>query len=263
MIGALVFLGCPWRAILRLAGGDANAIIGLAGLVSGIFVGTRFFVMGYDPGSSKATNRTVGLVLPLLAVGAVILLLMFQPVSGQTKNGLLFCSVEGPGAAHANVFISLGAGLLVGLLLQRSRFCTIGGFRDLILFRQFHLVSGVIAMTAAALIVNLALGQFKPGMECQPGAHTMWLWNFLGMVLAGLAFTLGGGCPGRQCVLAGEGDSDSAMFVLGMLAGAAFAHNFALAASPKGVGLNGQVAVVLGLLVCCVIGFTVRRKVAG
>ena len=26
MIGALVFLGCPWRAMLRLAGGDGNAI---------------------------------------------------------------------------------------------------------------------------------------------------------------------------------------------------------------------------------------------
>src|SRR4030042_5037665 len=32
MIGALVFLGCPWRAILRLAGGGGNAILGLLGL---------------------------------------------------------------------------------------------------------------------------------------------------------------------------------------------------------------------------------------
>ena len=31
MIGALVFLGCPWRALLRLAGGDLNAIVGLVG----------------------------------------------------------------------------------------------------------------------------------------------------------------------------------------------------------------------------------------
>ena len=33
MIGALVFLGCPWRAMLRLAGGDWNAIVGIIGLV--------------------------------------------------------------------------------------------------------------------------------------------------------------------------------------------------------------------------------------
>ena len=42
-MGALVFLGCPWRAILRLAGGDGNAILGLAGLATGIWFGTLFF----------------------------------------------------------------------------------------------------------------------------------------------------------------------------------------------------------------------------
>ena len=31
MIGALVFLGCPWRAALRLAGGDWNAISACSG----------------------------------------------------------------------------------------------------------------------------------------------------------------------------------------------------------------------------------------
>ena len=41
-MGALVFLGCPWRAILRLAGGDGNAILGLAGLATGIWFGTLF-----------------------------------------------------------------------------------------------------------------------------------------------------------------------------------------------------------------------------
>ncbi|MBP9599534.1 MAG: YedE-related selenium metabolism membrane protein, partial [Desulfobacter sp.] len=36
MIGALVFLGCPWRAVLRLAGGDLNAVLGLLGLGFGV-----------------------------------------------------------------------------------------------------------------------------------------------------------------------------------------------------------------------------------
>jgi len=42
MMGALVFLGCPWRTLLRLAGGDGNAILGLAGLIAGIFIGVGF-----------------------------------------------------------------------------------------------------------------------------------------------------------------------------------------------------------------------------
>ena len=91
------------------------------------------------------------------------------------------------------------------------------------------------------------------------------------MVLAGLAFTMAGGCPGRQCVLAGEGDADSAVFVCGMLAGAGFAHNFMLAAKPDlpgadgeliigKVGVNGQVAVIIGIVVCCALGFFMREK---
>src|SRR5512136_3099491 len=39
MMGALVFLGCPWRTLLRLAGGDGNALLGLAGLITGIIMG--------------------------------------------------------------------------------------------------------------------------------------------------------------------------------------------------------------------------------
>ena len=34
MIGALAFLGCPLRMVLRLAGGDLNAVVGLAGFAA-------------------------------------------------------------------------------------------------------------------------------------------------------------------------------------------------------------------------------------
>jgi YedE family putative selenium metabolism protein len=108
--------------------------------------------------------------------------------------------------------------------------------------------------------MNLVLGQFKWGFEDQPAAHAMHLWSVLGMVLAGLAFALAGGCPGRQLFMAGEGDGDAAIFVVGMGVGAAFAHNFGLASTGKGVGPNGVTAVLVGLAVCLVIGFTMREK---
>lgn len=68
-----------------------------------------------------------------------------------------------------------------------------------------------------AFVTNFILGQFNPGFEGQPVFHTMQVWNFAGMVLAGLAFALAGGCPGRQLFLSGEGDGDAAVFVLGMI----------------------------------------------
>lgn len=262
MIGALVFLGCPWRAILRLAGGDLNSLLGLAGLIAGIGIGTIFFRQGYNLGRSQKTYASVGLILPLVMIGFLVLMFLYPQVAEQPQSGVLFYSVKGPGAMHAPLLVSLGVGLLVGVLAQRSRFCTMGAFRDLILFRQVHLLSGVVALLAAAFAVNLVLGQFHPGFDGQPVAHTQGLWNFMGMVLAGLCFALAGGCPGRQLFMAGEGDGDAAVFVLGMITGAAFAHNFGLASSPKGVGPHGIAAVFIGLAVCLFIGLTMRKKAA-
>ncbi len=267
MIGALAFLGCPWRALLRLAGGDLNAITALLGLTTGIAIGVWFLKSGYNLGRSHKTYTAVGWIMPLLMVG-LLLLLVFKPQF--VKDGAIFFSEKGPGSLHAPLLISLGVGLLIGFIAQRTRFCTMGAVRDVILMRETHLISGVGALLVVAFVVNLVLGQFKVGFAPQPVAHSSHLWNFLGMALAGLAFALAGGCPGRQLFLSGEGDGDSAVFVLGMITGAAFAHNFALAGSPDTVtegvlkvgGLTpfGMGAVILGLVVCLAIGFTMREK---
>ena len=260
MIGALVFLGCPWRALLRFSGGDGNAIFGLLGLIGGIWIATLFLKGGYNLGRTSKTYTSVGWLLPLTMLGFFVLMLIFPEIKGETKSGILFYSLKGPGAMHAPIIISLIVGLSIGFLAQRSRFCTMGAFRDLILFRQAHLFMGLLALIVFAFITNLIVGQFDPGFAKQPVAHTMQIWNFGGMVLAGLAFALAGGCPGRQLFLAGEGDGDAAIFVLGMIVGAGFAHNFGLASSPKGVGPHGIAAVIIGLLVCLFIGFTMRKK---
>jgi hypothetical protein len=135
-----------------------------------------------------------------------------------------------------------------------------GAVRDVILIRDFHLFSGILALVAAALVINLILGQFHPGFANQPIAHSDHLWNFLGMTLAGLAFALAGGCPGRQLILSGEGDGDAAVFVVGMIVGGGFAHNFALASSAKGPGAFGPAAVVIGLIFCLVFGMAMRER---
>lgn len=262
MIGALVFLGCPWRAALRLSGGDGNAILGLFGLIAGIWLGTLFLKGGYNLGRTQKTHVSAGWILPLIMLGFLVLMVVFPQMEGQSKSGVLFYSVKGPGAMHAPLLVSLIVGLTVGFLAQRSRFCTMGAIRDFVLFRQTHLLSGFIALIVAALVTNIILGQFHPGFMNQPVAHTLHFWNFAGMALAGLAFCLAGGCPGRQLFMAGEGDGDAAIFVLGMIVGAAFAHNFGLASSPKGIGQHGMAAVIVGFMVCLFIGFTMRKRIA-
>lgn len=260
MIGALVFLGCPWRALLRLAGGDLNAITGLTGLVVGVGIGTIFFRRGYSLGRNTPQRTGAGLVMPAVMLGILALLLLFPQITGEGKSGIIFYSVKGPGSMHAPLLYALGGALVVGFLAQRSRFCTMGAFRDLIMFRQFHLLAGVVAFVTTALILNLVLGKVHIGFENQPVAHSVHLWNFMGMMTAGWAFALSGGCPGRQIFMAGEGDADAGLFVLGMIVAAAFAHNFGLASSPAGIGPYGDVAVYVCLAVLFCLSLAHIRK---
>jgi len=262
LIGALVFLGCPWRAYLRLGGGDWNAILGIAGLVTGVSIGTVFLRMGYSLGRNRPAPAALGWLMPLLMIGLLVLLLL-EPELGRDADGNptgpIFFSDTGPGSQHAALALALLVGLGIGVLAQRSRFCTIAGLRDFVLMRDTHLLSGIIALIAAAFVANAALGQFQAGFEGQPVAHTEHLWNFAGMMLAGLAFTLAGGCPGRQLILSGEGDGDATAFALGMIFGAGSAHTFTLASSPAGHGVYGPAAVIFGLVVCVLIGLTMRE----
>ncbi len=269
MLGALIFLGCPWRALLRLAGGDWNAVLGLIGLAVGIGVGVQFLKAGFSLGRTYPTRTLAGLAMPAVMVALLVLAIYYpsfapkpateaagQAAASAPAPAALFLSKEGPGSKHAPVLYSIGAGLAIGFLAQRTRFCTVGGIRDVILMRDFHLLSGVVAFAAAALAMNLIWGKFHPGFANQPIAHTTHWLNFAGMALAGLAFTLAGGCPGRQVFLSGEGDGDAAVFVLGMLAGAAVAHNFLTV----GNTVNAAYAVVIGLVVVAAIGMLGREK---
>lgn len=248
MIGCLMFLGCPFRMILRLAGGDGNAILGLVGFAAGIGVGVLFLNKGYSLKRTYTQPVAEGSALPVIMVALLVLLLAAPAFIHFTEAG------GGPGAKHAAIAVSLIAGLAVGALAQRTRLCMVGGIRDLILFKEPKLILGFVAIGVAAFIANLCLGLFNPGFAEQPVAHTDGLWNALGMFLAGYGCVLLGGCPLRQLVLSGEGNADSAVTVLGLMVGAAFAHNFGLAASAAGATDAGKIAVVIGIVVVSCIG---------
>ncbi len=246
MIGMLVFLGCPIRAILRLAGGDLNAGVGILGLIAGVSIGIYFMNKGFTLGKTSGQTKINGYIFPGIAIVIAILL-----VSGAN---IFISSESGPGSMHAPVMIAIISGLIIGVLAQRSRFCSVGGIRDFIFFRDSYLLTGLLVLLAVTFLGNVAVGSFKIGFYGQPIAHTDGIWNFMGMLLAGTASTLIGGCPLRQLVAASEGNTDCAITIIGLLAGAAFAHNFGLAASPDGVPMAGQMATVIGLALVLAIG---------
>ena len=153
MTGALIFLGCPLRMVLRMAAGDWNAYVGLAGFVLGAATGCFFLKKGFSLGRAYDTRKESGYILPAILV-VLLLLSILTP--------LFAASTEGPGSMHAPVAVSLAGGLIFGAAAQRSRTCFAGGIRDVILMKNFDLLTVIIGLFAVMTVYNLATGGFKP-----------------------------------------------------------------------------------------------------
>lgn len=266
MIGALVFLGCPLRMVLRMSAGDLNAYVALIGFAGGVATGSCFLKKGFSLGRAYETKSLSGAVLPVLLAALLVI---------GVATGAYAASTEGPGSKHAPLLLALMVALVIGALAQKSRMCFAGSIRDVILMKNFDLLSIIAALFAVMTIYNIATSNFHLSFSGQPIAHSQHLWNILGMYVVGFAAVLAGGCPLRQLILAGQGSSDSAVTFLGMLLGAAFAHNFNLvgsaakaatatdAAVPGGPAMPGKIAVIVCIVLLFVIAATnLRRKKA-
>ena len=266
MIGALVFLGCPLRMVLRMSAGDLNAYVALIGFAGGVATGSCFLKKGFSLGRSYETKSLSGAALPVLLAALLVI---------GVATGAYAASTEGPGSKHAPLLLTLMVALVIGVLAQKSRMCFAGSIRDVILMKNFDLLSIIAALFVVMTIYNIATGNFHLSFSGQPIAHSQHLWNILGMYVVGFAAVLAGGCPLRQLILAGQGSSDSAVTFLGMLLGAAFAHNFNLvgsaakaatatdAAVPGGPAMPGKIAVIVCIVLLFVIAATkLRRKKA-
>jgi YedE family putative selenium metabolism protein len=239
--------------VIRIGGGDLNAVVGLAGFAIGILIGIQFLQRGFSLRRAYQQSMAEGLIFPVL-MAALLALLLIGP-------DFIVFSAKGPGSMAAPVLVALAVALVIGVLAQRSRLCMVGGIRDAVMFKDFRLISAFIAIIAAVLVGNLVLGSFKLGFAEQPIAHSEAVWNLLGMVLVGWGSVLLGGCPLRQLILAGEGNSDSAVTVTGFIVGAAVSHNFGLASSATGIGTGPvAIAVAAGFVVLAVVSVMNTQK---
>lgn len=172
---------------------------------------------------------------------------------------------------HAPLLAALMIALIFGALAQKNRVCFAGSVRDIFLMKNFDLISIIGGLFLVMLVFNLVSGNFHLSFAGQPIAHSKHLWNILGMYVVGFAAVLAGGCPLRQLILAGQGSSDSAITFVGMLLGAAFAHNFNLAGAAAkaatkteaavagGPSTAGKIAVIVCIAVLFLIAICNRR----
>ncbi len=132
-------------------------------------------------------------------------------------------------------------GLIAGIVAQRSGQCFVGAYRDLYLFRDTHLLKGVIAFFIGAVIGYVILSltgaifaaetfpwAFYKGVSAIPGTilgakakdlAPALLAVIIGGFGVGFFSTLSGGCPLRHHIMACEGNKSSVVYVIGFWLG--------------------------------------------
>lgn len=249
--GALVFLGCPFRMLQRLGGGDLNALVGLAGFIGGVGAGVWFEKRGYSVGKTAVVPAPVGLLGPLTWAALLAAFLAGGVLLGPGPG-------DASGPAHAPWATALGVAVVCGALLSATGFCAVSAARQVFQKRKRMLVAALL-LIAGYLAVMVATGRFRASFENQPFAHQDALWNVLALALVGLCGVLCGGCPVRQIVMAGEGNGDAFVATCGIALGGAVAHTLGIVSSTTGGPTPaGRTVVVAGLVLAALHGALVR-----
>ena len=116
-------------------------------------------------------------------------------------------------------------GVAFGAICQRSRFCFVAGFRDLILMRQGRMMRGIIAglaVATAGFAMIMATVIPNPGSGVLPSdAHILPLGiaTVVGGVMFGFGMVLSGGCVSGSLYRMGEGYLGSWVAIGGVLVG--------------------------------------------
>jgi YedE family putative selenium metabolism protein len=253
IVGCAIFVGCPIKMLLRLCAGDMTAVAATAGLIAGVWIGLQLLARGVELGTPQTVNPVNGYLIP--ALFSLLLFFVLAPPSFVTA------STEGSSSRHATLLASLGSGLFIGAIAQRSRFCITGSVRDILLMgRRAPQLIGFAAFIASAVAASAATGGFRLALYGQPGAHLEHAWSFFGMLLVGWISVMLGGCPFRQLVKAGEGDADAGLAVAGMLIGGGVVQSWGIAATAAGVPVYGKLALLVGIAFIILISLSFRTR---
>ena len=94
-------------------------------------------------------------------------------------------------------------GSVVGLLVQRSRFCNTAALRDAILFKTYR---NTKALLVAMMILTIGFTTFLTFDEGNPMKFDVGLNQVIGLFLFGIGMVLAGACTVSTWVKTGEGN---------------------------------------------------------
>ena len=200
-IGCIIGFGCTignffsgWAAL------SAGAIIFVIGLAIGVFFAVKYLLweMEKHPKMSSGKSatflqaKTKGASLqPLAGIIVIIIGIMIAfTYNGETEKILI-----------GFVFI----GLLIGVILQRSRWCIVRALREPFMTGDAEPAVAIIAGLLVGLLGFTVIKIMGIGGELTMVASNFWMPAIIGGVIFGFGMTIAGGCTVGSTWRAGEG----------------------------------------------------------
>ncbi len=125
------------------------------------------------------------------------------------------------------VVSSLVIGLIVGIVSQRSRFCTLSGIRNLIVMKNKNafmgilglLIGGTLGFMILSFIVPQSFETYPAFIRTSPPLLSLSILMIIGGLGLGFFSTYADGCPLRLHVRSGEGDYKAIGYLIGFYLG--------------------------------------------
>ncbi|MEY4625775.1 MAG: hypothetical protein RL061_1300, partial [Pseudomonadota bacterium] len=98
--------------------------------------------------------------------------------------------------------------ILLGIVLQKTRFCTMGAITDIVIMgewtrmRQWLMAIGVALIGVGIMSSN---GMIDPSKSIYTGSRLTWLSTIVGSVMFGFGMVLASGCGSKTLVRIGSG----------------------------------------------------------
>jgi len=229
-LGATLGIGCTIGGFLSgwaaLSGGG---IILAVGFLIGTYIALRYLLWEMEnlPKMSMGKSYTWlaakgrgGVWQPLLGVALTVFLLVFFGRRFQDNNVLAMFAI---------------IGLVIGIILQRSRFCIVRAFREPFMTGESEAPIGVMAALAVGIFGFTVIKYMGVGTSTPGAARALamvwvyphfWLRALIGGTIFGLGMTVAGGCAVGTLWRAGEGQVKLWFSALGFMLFAPLSKKF-------------------------------------
>ncbi len=200
-VGAVLGLGCTiggfyssWPAL------SAAGLVFLPALVVGVFLGVKYLLweMEEKPGWSMGKSYT--------ALACATGRTSFQPIAGiiVLLVGFLFVFWYDLATEWVLIGFILG-GLIIGFVLQRSRFCIVRALREPFLGGDSKPALAIMAGILVGLVGFVTIKYLGLGSETAMVTAAFWIPALVGGIIFGFGMLIAGGCTVGATWRAGEG----------------------------------------------------------